>query len=52
LRATGKRGEVTTDPLLEFLRSELEKARQSNAPQDYVEATKAYLDLMEDYLRY
>jgi len=49
----GRRGhEVVADPLLEFLRAELERAKQSTPPEDYEAATKMYLDLMGDYLRY
>jgi hypothetical protein len=44
--------EVVADPLMEFLRTELDKARQSRPPRDYAESTRMYLDLMGDYLRY
>jgi len=52
VRAGRRGGEVVADPLLEFLRAELEKAKQSTPPEDYEAATKMYLDLMGDYLRY
>jgi hypothetical protein len=52
VRAGRRGGEVVADPLLEFLRAELEKARQCTPPEDYGASTKMYLDLMGDYLRY
>ncbi|MCX5660342.1 MAG: hypothetical protein NTW19_11555 [Planctomycetota bacterium] len=42
-----------TDPLLEFLRGELQKAKQQQKLLiEYSEPTKAYLDMVGDYLRY
>ena len=49
-RRTGR--PPANDPLLEFLRAELEKAKHAKKPKDYAGPTGAYLDSVGDFLRY
>lgn len=52
-QSTQRAGGKSTDPLLEFLRGELQKAKQQQKQLiEYTEPTKAYLDTVGDYLRY